>query len=55
MKTIKETNQQPNKVFPAFNSMEDLMAYAKSLLPITDPNVLHTLVQITRNTVLNQK
>ena len=48
------TTKQPNKVFTSYNSMEDLMAYAKSLLPITDPNVLHTLVQITRNTVLNQ-
>lgn len=42
----------PMSLFPTMGSMQEVIDYAESQLPITNKNTLMTILMVTQNTIL---
>ncbi len=51
---VHVTNVSHMSVFPTFNSLQDVISYGKSRLPINTANDLTNLLMVYHNTLLSQ-
>ena len=54
MTQMSSKNDNLTRIYPTYDSLTDLIEFAKTKLPIETSNELYWLVQVVRNTVLKE-